>query len=242
MCVQSTDVGLALAGRYFTHTGNVSKARQCIERVVTKCRASVVLLAALGWAYALSGVNKYTAKAASVFKKALKLCGSAKRADVSALLGRAFCAERERKFEEALTAIKQIATIYPYLPLCSAAAPLYIACLIRSCVVMRCASSFGAAYAERVRLSFCSGNWSEALHAASRLPKRDADSIEAVQLTALHALCIARPASPGATPDRLSVPALQALTQHVTRTEPLSAALALECAVVMARCARRNAG
>ncbi len=143
----STDIGMTVAGRYFLHTGKTAKARQCVERVFSKCRSSVFLLSTLGWIYLLSGITKYEAKASSVFKKALKLCPApaSKYADVSALMGRALCAERERKFEEALNAIKQVATIHPYVisssrvvspPLSDS---LCAPCVALCCVVLCCA-------------------------------------------------------------------------------------------------------
>ena len=69
----SSEASLLLAGRYFLVTSKIPKARQCIEKLISKNKKDVTLLALFGWIYLLSGEAKYEEKSMQVFKKAAKL-------------------------------------------------------------------------------------------------------------------------------------------------------------------------
>ena len=70
---QSSEGSLLLAGRYFLYTNKVPKARQCIEKLISKNKKDVELLSAFGWIYLHSAEQKYVEKSMQVFKKAAKL-------------------------------------------------------------------------------------------------------------------------------------------------------------------------
>eukprot|EP00457_Paulinella_chromatophora_P000572 gb/GEZN01000572.1/.p1 GENE.gb/GEZN01000572.1/~~gb/GEZN01000572.1/.p1 ORF type:complete len:1296 (+),score=258.54 gb/GEZN01000572.1/:67-3954(+) len=154
------DASLLFAARYFWHSGKLTNASQCIQKVLSKDQTNVEALNLFGWVN-LNSDEYHLQQAAPLFDSAIQLAAANGTTNIAAYLGRAAYYQQTGKWQTALQDLNTIITAMP---------------------------DFIPAQEERARILMVVGEWADAIKACTAILAADPKSITAYRITLLSLL------------------------------------------------------